>query len=71
MKDINLQSKIFQAFLFYQKELGEAIKYFQLVSLNNASFMGESAPKSYCSSNIHKYKKLDIFFYFLDNSNRT
>ena len=71
MKGINLQSKIFQAFLSYQKELEDAIKCFQLVYLNNVCSMGECATKNYCNSNILKYQKIDIFFYFLDNSNRT
>ena len=69
MKVINLQSKIFQAFLSYQKE--DVIKCFQLTYLNNVSSMGECAAKNYCNSNILKYQKIDIFFCFFDNSNKT
>ena len=69
MKEINLQSKIFQAFLSCQMKLGNAMKCFQLVSLNNGSTMGECAAKSYCNSIILKYQKINIFFFFLDNSN--
>lgn len=69
MKEINSQSKIFQAFLSCQMKLGNAIKCFQLVSLNNGNTMGECAAKSYCNSNVLKYQKIKIFFCFLDNSN--